>query len=87
MNTNENQLPELPETIGAGDEVEVQIAPFGDLPNVDVDDSPLTQSEMGEEHLKNKTPNFQGISGFLRWCAWRGSNPQPSAPEANALSN
>ena len=21
------------------------------------------------------------------WCAWRGSNPQPSAPEADALSN
>lgn len=22
-----------------------------------------------------------------RWCVWRGSNPQPSAPEADALSN
>ena len=59
MNTNEKQLPELPETINAGDEVEVQIAPFGDWPNVDADGSPLTQSVDGEA-VDRMVANFAG---------------------------
>ena len=59
MNTNEKQLPELPETIGAGDEVEVQIAPFGDWPNVDADGNPLTQSVDGEA-VDRMVANFAG---------------------------
>ena len=27
------------------------------------------------------------FAAWFWWCAWRGSNPQPSAPEADALSN
>ena len=27
------------------------------------------------------------VGRATNWCAWRGSNPQPLAPEANALSN
>ena len=34
-----------------------------------------------------KNPAFGGVSSHRKWCAWRGSNPQPSAPEADALSN
>ena len=53
----------------------MQIAPFGDWPNVDVDDSPLTQSEMGEEHLKNKNPEFPRNFGVFKVVRLAGVEP------------
>ena len=41
----------------------------------EVDDS---QSPIGWEAA-------QGL-GFKKWCGWRGSNPRPSASEADTLS-
>ena len=44
-----------------------------------------TNYRVSTEVIEN-TPRSERLETRDRWRAWRGSNPRPLAPEANALS-